>query len=162
MSKDKGKKPIARDKVSVEDLERQITELTEALQRERADVINVRRRHDEQIGLLKNMVKANVVRDLLPVIDNFERALVHVPKDLEDNDFVKGVRAIVKQFETTLSDIGVKRIQTIGEVFDPRLHEAVSMEDSDGPEEIVSEELQAGYQLADEIIRHAMVRVKMQ
>ena len=63
-------------------LEQKIAELTEALQRERADVINVRRRHDEQIAGLRNSVKANVVRDLLPVLDNFERALKHVPEDL--------------------------------------------------------------------------------
>lgn len=148
-------------KPTTEELEQQIAELTEALQRERADVINVRRRHDEQISSLKNMAKANVVRELLPIIDNFERSLNHVPKDLQGNDFVKGVQAVVKQFEKTLSDIGVQRIKTVGEIFDPKLHEAVSMEDGDGTVERVSEELQAGYSLGDEIIRHAMVKVKM-
>jgi molecular chaperone GrpE len=143
-------------------LETQIAGLTEALQRERADVINVRRRHEEQISGLKNVVKASVVRDLLPVIDNFERSLKHVPKDLEGNDFIKGVQGVVKQFEKTLADMGVERIKTTGELFDPRYHEAVSMdEDSEGDKEIVSEELQAGYKLGDEVIRHAMVRVKM-
>lgn len=149
-------------KYKAEDLLAQINELTEALQRERADSENIRRRHDAQIGSLKDLVKANVVRDLLPVIDNFERSLKHVPKELESSDFVKGVQSVVKQFEKTLSDIGVKRIKTVGEVFDPRYHEAVSMEDGTGTVEIISEELQSGYQLGDEIIRHAMVRVKMQ
>jgi molecular chaperone GrpE len=149
-------------KQDAKELEDKITELTDALQRERADVINVRRRHDEQIASLKTIVKASVVRDLLPVLDNFERALKHVPKELEDNDYVKGVQGVVKQFEKTLEEIGVKRIKTVGEVFDPVLHEAVSMEDGDGATEVVSEELQAGYKLGDEIIRHAMVRVKMQ
>jgi molecular chaperone GrpE len=141
-------------------LEQQVAELTDALQRERADVINVRRRHDEQVAGMKNVVKASVVRELLPVIDNFERALKHVPKDLADNDYVKGVQGVVKQFETTLESIGVTRIKTVGEVFDPVLHEAVSMEEGKGTTEVVSEELQAGYKLGDEIIRHAMVRVK--
>lgn len=140
----------------------QIDELTEALQRERADATNLRRRHDEQIVSLKNVVKANVVRDLLPVIDNLERALRHVPKDLSDNDYVKGVQGVVKQFEKTLSDIGVKRIETIGKPFDPRFHEAISMEEGEGANEVVSEELQAGYTMGEEVIRHAMVRVKMQ
>ena len=148
-------------KPTVKELELQIAELTEALQRERADVINVRRRHDEQVASLKDIVKANVVRDLLPIIDNFERSLKHVPKNLEGNDFVKGVQAVVKQFEKTLADIGVERIKTVGEVFDPRYHEAIHMEDGSGTVEIVSEELQAGYRLSDEIIRHAMVKVKM-
>jgi molecular chaperone GrpE len=136
--------------------------LTEALQRERADIINVRRRHDEQIGGLKSIIKASVVRDLLPVIDNLERALKHVPKELENNDYVKGVQGVVKQFEKTLAELGVERIKTVDEPFDPRYHEAVSMEEGDGDTEVVSEELQAGYKLGDEVIRHAMVRVRMQ
>jgi molecular chaperone GrpE len=148
-------------KPTIAELEQQIADLTEALQRERADVINVRRRHDEQVALLKDMIKANVVRDLLPVVDNLERSLKHVPKDLEGNDYIKGVQAVVKQFEKTLADSGVQRIKTVGEVFDPRYHEAVSMEDGDGTVEVVSEELQAGYTLGDEVIRHAMVRVAM-
>lgn len=148
-------------KPSIKDLEQQVADLTEALQRERADSANIRRRHDEQLASLKDLVKASVVRDLLPIVDNFERALKHVPQDQEGSDFVKGVQGIVKQFEKTLSDIGVQRIKTVGEPFDPRLHEAVSMEEGDGTQEIVSEELQAGYSLGEEVIRHAMVRVRM-
>ena len=143
-------------------LEKEVTELTEALQRERADVINVRRRHDEQITKLRTTVKVSVVTDLLPVIDNFELSLNHIPDGLGDNDFVKGVQGIVRQFEKTLKDIGVERIKTVGEPFDPVFHEAVSMEEGDGNQEIVSEELQSGYKLGDEVIRHAMVRVKTQ
>ena len=143
-------------------LKQQISDLTEALQRERADVINVRRRHDEQIINLRTVAKSNVVRDLLPVLDNFERALKHVPAELQNNDYIKGVQGVVKQFENTLEKIGVLRIKTVGETFDPKLHEAVSMEEGAGTTEVVSEELQAGYTLGDEVIRHAMVRVKVQ
>ncbi len=154
----RGKKSVPK----LEDLQQKIGELTEALQRERADAENIRRRHDEQFANLKNLVKANVVRELLPVVDNLERSLTHVPKELEGNGYVKGVEAVVKQFGKVLSDIGVKRIETVGKVFDPRLHEAVSMEEGDGDIEVVSEELQAGYQLGDEVIRHAMVKVRME
>ncbi len=155
-----------QDQLPAEDvalLQQQVADLTEALQRERADAMNLRRRHDEQMAGLKNVVKATVVRDLLPVIDNFERALRHVPEELQDNEYVKGVQGVVKQFEKTLSDIGVLRIKTVGEPFDPKWHEAISMdEDSEGTTEVVSEELQSGYAIGDEVIRHAMVRVKMQ
>jgi molecular chaperone GrpE len=155
-------------------LEQQVAELTEALQRERADATNLRRRHDEQMAGLKAVVKASVVRDLLPVIDNFERALKHVPGQSQESrvksqdelqkllDWVDGVRKILSQFEKTLADIGVTKIATVGEPFDPRYHEAVSMEEGDGATEVVSEELQSGYKLGDEVIRHAMVRVRMQ
>lgn len=144
----------------VQVLEQQIADLTEALQRERADVINVRRRHEEQIASLKTLVKTQVIEELLPVIDNFERALKHVPAEIADNDYIKGVQGVVKQFEKTLADIGVERIKTTGESFDPVLHEAVGMEEGDGDQEVVTEELQAGYKLGDQVIRHAMVKVK--
>lgn len=150
---------MAAKKPSLKQLETQVAELTEALQRERADVTNIRRRHAEQVAGLNNSVKASVVQDLLPVVDNFERALKHEPAELKDNDYVKGIQSIVKQFEKALADMGVERIQTIGQPFDPHYHEAVSAEEGDGPE-TVSEELQAGYKIGDEVIRHAMVRVK--
>jgi molecular chaperone GrpE len=142
-------------------LQRQIEELTQALQRERADAINLRRRHEEELASLNTRLKANVVRELLPIIDNFELALKHVPKDLEKNDYVKGVGSIVRQFEKTLADMGVERIKTVGQPFDPHYHEAIQMEEGDGAREVVSEELQAGYKLGNEVIRHAMVRVKL-
>ena len=143
-----------------EQLAAENAQLTEALQRERADAVNLRRRHEEQIASLRSTIKASVVKDLLPIIDNFERSLKHIPQDLQGNEFIKGVEGIVKQFEKTLADIGVERIKTVGEPFDPHLHEAVSMEEGDGDQEIVSEELQSGYKLGDDVIRHAMVRVK--
>lgn len=149
-------------KLTLAQVEQHVMELTEALQRERADSENIRRRHDEQTAAIKSIVKATVVRDLLPVIDNFERALKHTPKELSGNDYIKGIQGVVKQFEDILGKMGVERIKTVGEVFDPRLHEAISMEDGDGAVEVVSEELQSGYKIGEEIIRHAMVKVKME
>lgn len=161
MTKNVGKRP--KEPVpSLKDMEKNIVDLKEALQRERADSENIRRRHEEHMASLKTLVKANVVRELLPVIDNFERALKHVPKELSGNSYVQGVKGVVKQFENTLAQMGVERIKTVGEIFDPRLHEAVSMEDGPGTTEVVSEEIQAGYKLGSEIIRHAMVKVRMQ
>lgn len=150
---------FAMDDDEIQILQDQVGQLTAALQRERADAMNLRRLHSEQIASLSANAKADVVRSLLPVIDNFERALKHVPKDLEGNDYIKGIQGVVKQFEKIMSDIGVKRIKAVGEPFDPNLHEAVSMEDGDGDQEIVTEELQSGYSLGDDVIRHAMVRV---
>ena len=153
---------MTHKKVTKEELSQQIAELTDALQRERADAINIRRRHDEQLANLRTSTKAHVVSDLLPILDNFERALKHVPEHLANEDYIKGVQGIVKQFEKTLADIGVERIATVGEPFDPNLHEAISMEEGDGETEVVSEELQSGYKIGDDVIRHAMVRVRPQ
>lgn len=143
-------------------LTQEVETLTEALQRERADAMNLRRRHEEQITNLKTNLKASVISELLPVIDNFERALKHVPENLKNDDYVKGVQGVVMQFEKTLSDMGVQRIPTVGHEFNPHVHEAVGVDDGEGDKEIVSEELQAGYQIGDTIIRHAMVKVTKQ
>lgn len=158
---DKKKQPKLKTEADVQQLRQQIDELTEALQRERADALNLRRRHEEASAGLRLHVKADVMRELLPVIDSIELALRHVPADLLDHDYVKGVHGIVKQFEKTLADMGVERIATTGQPFDPRYHEAVTMDDGDGMEEVVSEELRSGYKLGDDIIRHAMVKVSL-
>ncbi len=147
-------------KLTKQELEQKVANLTEALQRERADAENVRKRAEMDRAALADVHKANVIHILLPVIDNFDRALKHIPKDLEKNDYVKGVQGVVKQFEKTLADMGVERIKTVGEEFNPEHHEAVSMEEGEGSKEIVSEELQSGYRLHDQVIRAAMVRVK--
>jgi molecular chaperone GrpE len=159
----KPKKPTEQtDNPEVADLEQQLIDLTAALQRERADSINVRRRADEDRARMANVHKASVVRALLPVIDNFDRALKHVPKELEGTDYIKGVVAVVAQFEKALSDMGVEKIKTVGEEFNPEVHEAVSMDEGNGGNrEIVSEELQSGYTLHGEVLRHAMVRVEL-
>ncbi len=141
-------------------LQQQVDEITAALQRERADAVNLRRRYDDQLASVRTSVKASIIEELLPVIDNFERALKYVPAELEANDYVKGVQGVVRQFEKTLENMGVQRIMTVGTEFDPRYHEAVSMEEGDGDKEIITEELQAGYKIGDDVIRHAMVRVK--
>lgn len=149
-------------KPTIAELQQKIAELTEALQRERADAENLRRRTAEEKQRLGEFYKAMVVQALLPALDNLERALKHTPKDIKDHDYVRGVQGVVKQFEQCLSELGVERIKTVGEVFDPRLHEAVHMEEGDGVIEIVCEELQPGYKIGDEVIRHAMVKVKME
>ncbi len=157
---EKKKPTTAKIDPAIAALEEQVAQLTDALQRERADATNIRRRHDEEMANLRNRVKATVIKDLLPIVDNFERALKHVPAELVDNAYIKGVGGVVKQFEKTLADMGVQRIATVGEPFNPEYHEAVSAEEGDGDTEVVCEELQAGYKIGEDVIRHAMVRVK--
>ncbi len=144
-------------------LENEVHELKEALQRERADSINLRRQHEAALASVRSLSLARVIRELLPAFDNLERSLKHVPSNLANHDYVKGVQAVVKQFEKALNDLGVERIATVGSAFDPRFHEAVHLDDSSrGTHEIVSEELQSGYKLGDEVIRHAMVNVRLE
>jgi len=144
-------------------LSQQVKDLTEALQRERADSVNMRRQYDANLAAARRLSLVSVIKELLPLIDSMERALKHVPKDLQDNDYVKGVEVMVKQFDKIITNLGIVRIKTIGEPFDPRYHEAVHLDEgSGGTKEIVSDELQSGYRLGDEVIRHAMVNVRLE
>ncbi len=155
---------------TAKDLQQQIAELTEALQRERADSVNLRRRTEEERQQLAELYKAMVVSQLLPAIDNFERAISHKPKAsrLEASgsglkaweDWAQGVLGVKAQLDRSLSELGVERIKTLGEHFDPHLHEAVHLEDSQGKHEVISEEIQAGYKLGNEVLRPAQVKVK--
>lgn len=157
-------------KKNIKELEQKIAELTEALQRERADSINLRRRVEEERQQMGNTYKAMIVRDVLPIIDNCERLLEHISTHSEDSPLKEGTEKIVKQAQKVLADLGVERIKTIGKQFDPHLHEAVHMDlpseasakegEGDDYHEIISEELQAGYKIGDEVIRPAMVKVK--
>jgi molecular chaperone GrpE len=140
--------------------QQKIAELTADLQKIQAEFINYRRRSGEERQQLLDFAKQDLIRDLLPLLDNLGRALAHLPLELKDNPWAQGVSQVGKQVEQTLAQIGVKKIPTIGLEFDPHLHEAVS--DDQSGEHTVLEELQTGYMLGDKVIRHAMVRVGKQ
>ena len=137
-----------------------LVELTADLQRVQADFMNYRRRTEEEKVRIAQAGKEQAVIALLPVLDNIERAIAHEPADIKDHQWVKGVSAIASQLESQLETIGLRKIGVVGEVFDPNLHEAVSMGDGDGDTEVIAAVLQTGYQFDDTIIRPAMVQVK--
>lgn len=147
-----------------EELEQQLGELTQDLQRTRADFENYRKRVELEKTQAREAGQSASILKLLPVIDNIERAIAHTPEDLQDNKWVQGVTGLVKNLEKSLENLNVKRIDAKpGSVFNPELHEAIQMdEDAEGEKEIISEELQAGYVLNGVPIRHAMVKVTRQ
>lgn len=136
-----------------------IAELTADLKRVSADFVNYKRRAEEDKLRSTRFGRESAVIALLPVVDSFERSFAHVPKDLSEADWVIGVRAVARQLADALKGLGVERISALGQPFDPNLHEAVHAE-GDGKREIVAEELQAGYAMDGEVIRHAMVKVR--
>lgn len=144
-----------------EELEQQVGELTLDLQRTRADFENYRKRVDADRAATYQHGQSAAIVKLLPMIDNIERAISHVPTDLADNKWAQGVAGLVKNLEKSLESLNVKRIvATPGTPFDPELHEAIQVdEEAEGEKEVIAEELQAGYMLAGVPIRHAMVKV---
>ncbi len=138
------------------DLEKKLEELTADLQRVQADFVNFRRRSEQQSAEFMNLAKQDVLLQILPLIDNIDRALAHLPEDLKDNPWADGVAQVAKQTQDTLKALGVERIDSVGQPFDHNLHEAIAHE---GEGETVTQELQPGYKLGDKVIRHAMVKV---
>lgn len=146
------------------DFEQQLGELTLDLQRTRADFENYRKRVEAEKVSARESGQMSAILKLLPVIDNIERAIAYTPEDLKDNAWVQSVGNLVKNLEKSLESLNLKRIDAKpGTAFNPELHEAIQFdEDAEGDQEVIAEELQAGYTLSGSIIRHAMVKVTRQ
>ena len=147
--------------INVANLQDQVEQLTAALQLERADAVNIRRRAEEEKLKLGTYFKSNVIKDLIPFIDNFDLSLKHFPNDIKkQQEWIKGIESLNRQLWQILDTIGLKKINSLGKEFDPALHEAVSVDDSQsGLKEVIQEEFRAGYELNGQVIRPAMVKV---
>jgi molecular chaperone GrpE len=148
-------------KKKLDEKDQQIADLTLDLQRTRADFENYRKRVEGEKKAATEMGETKAVLKLLPVIDTIERAVLHIPEDIAEHQWVQGVAGLVKQLDKALVSMNLKRIQANpGDDFNPELHQAIQFdEDAEGEKEVVAEELQAGYVLKDNPIRHSMVRV---
>ena len=144
-----------------EELEQQIAELTNDLQRTRADFENYRKRSEGDKAATYQHGQSAAILKLLPVIDNIERAVAYTPAELADNKWVQGIAGLVKNLEKSLEGLNLKRIDAAaGADFNPDVHEAIQFdEEAQGDKEVIAEELQAGYVLNGQPIRHAMVKV---
>jgi len=132
--------------------------LYDRLARQQADLENQRKRIAKEQADYKDYALADAIRQLLPIVDSFDRAIQH--EGGEDKDFRSGVELINRQLHDALAKLGVRPIAAQGGPFDPRLHQAVQMVDTDAvPDHHVVDELQRGYTLKDRLLRPAMVRV---
>lgn len=144
-----------------EKYEAEIADLKDKYTRLYAEFDNFRKRTEKEKIQNFDFGAREVIEKLLPVVDNFERALGTVEKEDEEDAFTKGVQGIYKQIEKLFEDLQVKAIKAEGEKFDPNLHNAVMTDtESDAPEDTVTQDLQKGYTYKDQVIRHSMVKVK--
>ena len=147
-----------------EDLEQQVAELTLDVQRTRADFENYRKRVEQEKEMARGSGRAGAIMKLLPVIDNIERAIAHLPDDLKENAWANSVVKLTKSLDNSLGDMGVERIDaTAGSPFNPDLHDAVQFDDTaEGDNEVIAEELQPGYKVDGIVMRPSMVKVTRQ
>ncbi len=146
------KKKSPKESVEIAKLEAEKTELINDLQRTRADFENFRKQVELQKEQVKKLAQDATVMKLLPLIDDMSRAIAANSETLAP---------VAKTLEKTMETLGLKKIETAeGTEFNPDLHDAISMDESDGEREVIAEELRPGYLYNDEVLRAAMVRVK--
>jgi molecular chaperone GrpE len=133
--------------------------LLDRLARLQAEFDNARKRAVREQQEFREYAAADVIKNFLPTLDSFERAL-KAGGDSNSSDFRNGIELIYRQFQDALQKIGVQPIVSVGQPFDPRVHEAVEMVDTtDVPDHHVLDELQRGYKYKERLLRPAMVRV---
>lgn len=139
-----------------------ISELEDKLIRASADMVNYRKRKEEEVNRMLKFCNEDIIKDLLPIIDNFERAISGSEEDLSDAEkgYHAGIKMIYTHLVSLLEKYDVKSIEGIDTPFDPNYHNAIMMEKKDGVKSgMVIEVLQKGYMLKDKVIRAAMVKV---
>ena len=137
-----------------------IADLTDRLKRSMAEFDNFRKRSEKEKATMFDIGARSIAEKILPVVDNFERAMVAAPKEGDGKAFADGITMIYNQLKKTLEDLGVKPIDCVGQAFDPNFHNAVMhVEDESLGENVVAEELLKGYMYKDSVLRHSMVKV---
>lgn len=139
--------------------EAQAADYKEQWMRSAADFKNYKRRADTERAELIRSASSGLVLKLLPVLDDFERAVASVPADIVQTPWWGGMQLIEQKLRTLLESEGVKPIEALGKDFDPNFHDAVMYEESAGQENKVVAELQKGYTQRDRVLRPTMVKV---
>ena len=146
------------DAAKAEKLQQALDEAKQQALRLQADFANFRKRSNKEREELSNVITQDILKDMLPILDNFERAMAAETKDVEA--FQKGVEMIFTQFQETLKKDGLEYIETAGKKFDPNFHQAVMrVQNPDLEDDAIAQELQKGYMVKGRVIRPSMVQV---
>jgi len=144
----------------MEEARAEVGRVRDQLLRTAADFDNFRKRTRRELEDAQKRGREELLRELLPVFDNLERAVVHAGQASDAKAVADGVQMVLKQFADTLGRIGIKRVPTVGSAFDPTLHEAIQqLETDEHPPGTIVAEVQPGYAIGDRLLRAAMVVV---
>jgi molecular chaperone GrpE len=146
-------------RAKIEQLEADAKEATNRYLRLAADFDNYKKRVRQDQSETIQLANADLIGKLLPVVDNFHRVIESAPPEVDDA-WLKGIQLTLQQLDELLASQGVSTIESVGQPFDPSLHEAIGHEESDEhPEDTVVSEVRKGYRLNDRVVRPALVRV---
>ncbi|MBO6233469.1 MAG: nucleotide exchange factor GrpE [Clostridia bacterium] len=148
---------VQTEKSELELKQEELDDITDRYKRVLAEFENFKKRSSKERESLYSSILGDVVEAMLPVVDNLENA---AKVETQDENYKKGVEMVLKQFKDVLQSKGVEEIKTVGETFDPSLHEAVSsIQDENLGEKEIAQEYRKGYKIGNKVIRHSMVVV---
>ncbi len=137
--------------------QQKIEELTGALARALADLANFRRRTEEERGKWMQVAQADLLHEILPLMANLDRSLTHLPAELQTNEWAKGILHIHQDWLKLLAQLGIKKIETVGQLLDPLRHSAMTT--VPGKKDVIVQEFEAGYEQREIVIVPAKVAV---
>ncbi|MHC1591325.1 MAG: nucleotide exchange factor GrpE [Candidatus Helarchaeales archaeon] len=144
----------------LEKIKKQAEEYLDGWKRAKADYINLKKESEKKLTESVQFANAALILEMLPVNDHFKLAMDHIPKEEKEKEWVKGIMNIQKEFSELLSRMGIEEIKTVGEEFNPELHEAVTREKVDKVKSnTIIKEITPGYKLFDKVLQVAKVHV---
>ena len=160
------KDSVDKNQEIINDLKHKLKECEDKLLRSLAENDNLRKRHEKETEDNLKYATKNFAFSLLPVTDNFQRAIQSIPDDVSEKDkllknLVIGIQAVEKELDDVFLKNGIKKFDSLHQKFNPELHQAVSKVNNDKPEGTIVEEFQRGYMIGDRLLRAAMVVVSM-
>ena len=148
---------VNQENTELEKINKELEETTDRLKRLMAEFENYKKRSSKERELLYNSILADVISAILPAVDNLDKA---VNTQTKDEQYKQGIELVDKQIKDVLNSFGVQKIESVGQKFDPEIHEAVNhVEDPDLGEQEIKDEYRAGYKIGNKVIRHSMVIV---
>ena len=152
------KEKKSKASAELEKVKAELESKNDLLLRTAAEFDNFKKRTERERLSVAEFAKANIIKELLPILDNIDRA--EMLEDKSSEDYIKGIEMIVKQFAALGEKLGIVELAHQGDAFDPNCHEAVMhVEDETLGENVIAEVLQKGYKIGDTVIRPAMVKV---
>jgi len=142
---------------TVQELEQEVTRLKEMAARAQADLQNAKDRMERDAREIRAFAAAGIVSNLLPTLDNFQRAFQHLPDELKNHEWIKGVQAMEQELLKKLTDAGMQKMECMGKPVDPNMHEVLMA--GPGPKDTILQVFEEGYAFNGKVIRPAKVKV---